>query len=42
MGRFSGPTVVLVTEAADLRWANEVGEAVKVRSLLRIADGTSR
>ena len=35
MGRFFlGSTVVLVTEAADLRWANEVGEAVRVRSSL--------
>ena len=35
MGRFFlGSTVVLVTEAADLRWANEVGEAVTVRSSL--------
>lgn len=35
MGRFFlGSTVVLVTEAADLRWTNEVGEAVTVRSSL--------
>ena len=35
MGRFFlGSTVVMVTEAADLRWANEVGEAVTVRSSL--------
>ena len=35
MGRFFlGSTVVLVTEAADLRWTNQVGEAVTVRSSL--------
>ena len=35
MGRFFlGSTVVLVTEAADLRWANEAGDAVTVRSSL--------
>ena len=35
MGRFFlSSTVVLVTEAADLRWANEVGESVTVRSAL--------
>ena len=35
MGRFFlGSTVVLGTEAADLRWTNEVGEAVTVRSSL--------
>ena len=35
LGRFFlGSTVVLVTEAADLRWTNEVGDAVTVRSSL--------
>ena len=35
LGRFFlGSTVVLVTEAGDLEWANEVGDAVKVRAAL--------
>ena len=35
MGRFFlGSTVVLVTEAADLLWVNEAGDAVTVRSAL--------
>ncbi|MDG1933238.1 MAG: archaetidylserine decarboxylase [Luminiphilus sp.] len=37
MGRFFlGSTVVLVTEAADLQWADQAGDAVKVRSALTI------
>ena len=35
LGRFFlGSTVVLVTEAGDLEWANEANEAVKVRAAL--------
>ena len=35
MGRFFlGSTVVLVTEASDLSWVNEAGDAVTVRSAL--------
>ena len=37
MGRFFlGSTVVLVTEAADLQWVDEAGDAVRVRSALAI------
>ena len=35
LGRFFlGSTVVLVTEAGDLDWADEAGDAVKVRAAL--------
>jgi phosphatidylserine decarboxylase len=35
LGRFFlGSTVVLVTEAGDLEWADEAGDTVKVRSAL--------
>ena len=35
MGRFFlGSTVVMVTEASGLAWANEAGDAVTVRSVL--------
>jgi len=35
LGRFFlGSTVVLVTEASDLQWSDEAGDAVKVRSAL--------
>ena len=35
IGRFFlGSTVVLVTEASDLSWANAAGDAVTVRSAL--------
>jgi len=35
LGRFFlGSTVVLVTEAGDLEWADEANDAVKVRAAL--------